>query len=269
MKKKDRVSKQHNLQSEKILVIDHDEISREMITLYLREKGMQVIEAKTGQDGIETARKERPGIIILEVAINHGVTGWDIIALLKSSPETKDSVIIVISILDEQNKGYALGAVDYLVKPINKTELLNTISKYRRKAGLSKILLVDDEEDTRVYLRRILEKNDWTVNEAENGKVALESIKTIQPDVIVLDLMMPIMDGFDFLDSLRSMPQHWSSIPIIVVTAKSLTKEDYDRLNGRVFQVIQKSTHTKKDLRDALGKLVSSCLTEKREGDKQ
>ena len=107
------------------------------------------------------------------------------------------------------------------------------------------------------------------MNEAENGKVAMESIKTIQPDVIVLDLMMPVMDGFDFLDNLRAMPQHWSSIPVIVVTAKSLTDEDHARLNGRVFQVIEKSTHTKKDLRDALGRLIGSCFPAKKKGDKQ
>ena len=269
MQSRERVAAQQQLQSDKILVIDHDEISREMISQYLKEQGLDVIEAKSGQEGVDLAKAIKPGIIILEVAINHGMTGWDIIALLKRSPETKDSIIIVISILDEQNKGYALGAVDYLVKPINKKELIDTISKYKRKAGLSKILIVDDESDTRLYFRRILEKNDWTVNEAENGKVAMESIKTIQPDVIVLDLMMPVMDGFDFLDNLRAMPQHWSSIPVIVVTAKSLTDEDHARLNGRVFQVIEKSTHTKKDLRDALGRLIGSCFPAKKKGDKQ
>lgn len=261
---KSKQAGQHALQmidkSKKILIIDHDDISRGIVSRFLKEQGYDIIEAKTGEEGVQIAREKLPGIVILEIALTGAITGWDVIALLKGFPETKDIAIVVISILDEKNKGYSLGAVDYLVKPIEKKALLQTVERFKKDSpAASKILVVDDEEDTRIFFRSILEKEKWTVALANNGKEAIEQLKVAVPDVILLDLMMPVMDGFDFLDYLRKTP-HWLSIPVIVVTAKILTQEDRERLDGKVFQVIQKSSHTKEDICNSLSSLIQSKI---------
>lgn len=255
-----KLEKTNVLLSNKILIIDDDQTTQEMISHYLKDQGYEILQAKTGEEGIKLARTSHPGIIILEVALSSGISGWDVIALLKREPETKDIIIIVISIIDDKNKGYALGAIDYLVKPIQRQALLDTINKYKKHTAISKVLLVDDEKADREYLRRILERNNWEVTEAGNGKEAIESLDVEIPDVIILDLIMPVMDGFDFLDYMRSKPERWSTIPIIVVTAKTMHAEDYKRLNGRVFQVIEKSKQTKKNLCAALSDLLASYL---------
>ncbi len=244
--------------NKKILIIDDDDTSRAIIVRFLKEQGYETLEAKSGEEGVQLARSAAPGIVILEIALTGAITGWDVIALLKGFPETKDIIIIVISIMDEKNKGYSLGAVDYLVKPIERKVLLDTVEKFRKGAtGLSKVLVVDDEEDTRVFFRSVLEKSNWIVTEAKNGKEAIDQLKQMQPDVILLDLMMPVMDGFDFLDYLRKTP-HWLSIPVLVVTAKVLTPEDRERLSGKVFQIIQKSSHTKDDICQSLSSLIQT-----------
>ncbi len=244
----------------KILVIDNDTDSRKIISGFLKEQGYELIEASTGEEGVQMARTLSPGIVILEISLTGAITGWDVIALLKASPETKDLIIIVISILDEKNKGYSLGAVDYLVKPIDRKSLLDTVEKFRKAAsGLSKVLVVDDDENTRIFFKSVLEKNNWVVTEAGNGQEAIEQLKNVVPDVILLDLMMPVMDGFDFLDYFRKTPQ-WLSIPVIVVTAKVLTPEERENLRGKVFEIIEKSGHTKEDICKSLSLLIKSKM---------
>jgi len=244
----------------KILIIDNDPDSRKIITGFLKDQGYETIEASTGEEGVQMARTQSPGMVILEISLTGTLTGWDVIALLKASPETKDIIIIVISILDEKNKGYSLGAVDYLVKPIDRKILLESIERFRKAAsGLSKVLVVDDDESTRMFFKSVLEKNNWTVIEAGNGQEAIEQLKHVVPDVILLDLMMPVMDGFDFLDYFRKTPQ-WLSIPVIVVTSKILTPEERENLKGKVFEIIEKSGHTKEDICKSLSLLIKSKM---------
>jgi len=140
---------------------------------------------------------------------------------------------------DQKNRGYALGAADYLVKPVDRAKLVETL---RNVCGATtgRVLLVDDDEIVRRSVRQALEPIGWKVTEAENGRVAVESLTTGRPDVIILDLMMPTMDGFEFMDQLRGRDE-WQDIPVVVITAKDLTEEDRNRLNGGVERIIQKS----------------------------
>jgi CheY-like chemotaxis protein len=161
-----------------------------------------------------------------------------------------------MSIVDQKNRGYALGAAEYLVKPVDRIKLVETLSSICGSAA-GRVLLVDDDEVVRRGVRQALEPIGWRVAEAENGLLAVEMLTAARPDVIILDLMMPKMDGFEFLDELRSRPD-WQDIPVVIITAKDLTDEDRERLNGGVERIIQKSDRDEmlRQLSRAIGKCV-------------
>jgi DNA-binding response OmpR family regulator len=145
----------------------------------------------------------------------------------------------MMTIVDDKQMGFALGAADYFTKPIDWQRLHHVLQKYRRSAGQPTVFVIEDDASTRDMLRRMLDKDGWQVAEAQNGQVGLEKLNGFVPALILLDLMMPEMDGFEFMDALRrrSASQH---IPVIVITAKDLTEEERRRLNGRVERIIQK-----------------------------
>ena len=149
-----------------------------------------------------------------------------------------------------------LGAADYLIKPVDRTKLVETLTGICGPAA-GRALLVDDDEVVRRSVRQALEPMGWQVAEAENGQVAVESLTAARPDVIILDLMMPKMDGFEFLDELRGRPD-WQDIPVVVITAKDLTDEDRDRLNGGVERIIQKSDRD--EMLRQLSREISKCV---------
>ena len=155
--------------------------------------------------------------------------GWAVLSALKADPALADIPVIMITIVDEKHVGYALGAVDYLTKPIDWKRLTAVLQKYQRADASCRVLVVEDDARTRKMLRTRLKRHGWSVTEAENGRVALGRMAERLPDLILLDLMMPEMDGFQFVDQLR-LNQAWRSIPVIVVTAKDLTEEDRRRL---------------------------------------
>ncbi len=252
----------------KILIIEDDPTASEMMSHYLKEEGYDITIAATGEDGLKIAREQHPAIIILDIQLP-GINGWDVLSLLKSSPETRNTLIIVVSVLDEKKRGFALGASDYLVKPVSHKELIDTVNKYRKNGNTIKVLVVDDDPGTRLLLRNILTKENCDVIEAENGLIALTKLEKESPGLVLLDLMMPVMDGFEFLEKMRKT-QMWSSIPVVVITAKSLTQEDVDRLNGRVIQTLQKGQYSTEELRLAINNIITDHIEKhKPEDDKK
>jgi len=164
--------------------------------------------------------------------------GWTVLAAIKGDPELADIPVILVTIVDEKNRGYALGATEYMVKPIDRDRLVAVL---RRISGAMdrRALLVDDDEVMRRGIRVALEQDGWKIVEAENGRVALARLAEAVPDVVVLDLMMPEMDGFEFVDAIRQRAQ-WRDVPILVVTAKDLTADDRARLTVGVERVLEK-----------------------------
>ena len=183
-------------------------------------------------------RELRPAAVTLDILMPD-IDGWTVLAAIKGDPALAAIPVVLMTIVDQKNRGYALGAADYLVKPVDRTKLVETLTSICGPTA-GHALLVDDDEVIRRSVRQALEPIGWKVTEAENGQVAIDSLTSTRPEVIILDLMMPKMDGFEFLNELRGRPD-WQDIPVVVMTAKDLTDEDRDRLNGGVERIIQKS----------------------------
>ena len=221
-----------------ILVVDDDATVRELVERHLERAGFAVVTARSGQEGLRLVRELRPAAVTLDIMMPD-LDGWTVLAAIKGDPELAGTPVVLMSIVDQKNRGYALGAADYLVKPVDRAKLVETLTNICGAAA-GKALLVDDDELVRRSVRQALEPIGWQVTEAENGQVAIEAMTAGRPDIIILDLMMPKMDGFEFLDEWRGRSE-WQDIPVVVITAKDLTGEDRDRLNGGVERIIQKS----------------------------
>ncbi len=244
--------------SSTVLVIEDDPNTRELLKRFLSKDGFHVKTVSEGEEGLRLARELKPDVITLDVMMS-GLDGWAVLTELKADPALADIPVVMVTFVDNKNLGYALGASDYLTKPISRQRLLTVLEKYRRDPQPGPVLVVEDDPDTRKILRRLLEKEGCQVITAENGRVALERLAESQPMLILLDLMMPEMDGFQFIERVRQQ-ENWRTIPIVVVTAKDLTKEDRVRLNGYVLEIIRKNACPREDLLAEVRELVKSCL---------
>ena len=238
-----------------ILVVDDDATVRELVQRHLERAGFAVVTARGGQEGLRLVRELRPAAVTLDIMMPD-LDGWTVLAAIKGDPALASIPVVLMSIVDQKNRGYALGAADYLVKPVDRTKLVETLTSICGSAA-GKALLVDDDEVVRRSVRQALEPIGWQVTEAENGRVAVEAMTAGRPDVIILDLMMPKMDGFEFLDELRGRSE-WQDIPVVVITAKDLTDEDRNRLNGGVERIIQKSDRD--EMLRQLSREISKCV---------
>lgn len=223
-----------------VLVIDDDPSVLELMQRSLGKDGYAVEIAADGRAGIEMAKRLKPAVVILDVMMP-SADGWSVLTALKSDPATADIPVVMATIVDDKNLGFALGAADYFTKPIDWQRLSTVLRKYRKPAASQTVLIVEDDERTREMLRRTLEKESWAVTEAVNGRVGLERLATAVPDLILLDLMMPEVDGFTFMQELRKQPG-CAQVPVIVITAKDLTDEDRRRLHGEVARILSKDS---------------------------
>jgi CheY-like chemotaxis protein len=242
-----------------VLVIDDEPAVRDLMQRFLTKEGFRVVTAPGGEDGLKLARELKPDAITLDVMMP-GMDGWAVLTALKADPAVADIPVIMLTIVDDRNLGYTLGAADYLTKPIDRDRLVTVLKKYRRDLP---VLIVDDDAVLRQLLRRILEPEGYKVVEAENGRVALDRLRAVSPSVILLDLMMPEMDGFEFVTEFRRH-EAWRAIPIVVITARDLSRDDHERLNGYVEKILQKGANGRDQLLAEVRELVATNMTRRR-----
>ena len=240
-----------------VLVIDDDPEVREALHQALAHDGVQVETAATGQDGLRLAHALQPSVITLDLAAEQD--GWAILTALKADPLLSEIPVIMFGMVEDQKLGYAIGVSDYLTKPISRERLLATVKKYHDGHTPGTALIVEDDATNRDMLRRILEKEGWGIREAQNGRVALECLAAHRPTLILLDLMMPELDGFAVVAELRKRPE-WSNIPVIVVTARDLTQEDRLRLKGYIERVAQDGVQNRESWLAQVQSLVMACI---------
>ncbi|MEK6233251.1 MAG: response regulator, partial [Planctomycetales bacterium] len=244
---------QGDQQSECVLVIDDEETTRRLISRFLVADGWSVATAASGEEGIRLAKILKPVAVTLDVMMPD-TDGWETLRRFKSDPELRDVPVIMATIVDDRNAGFTLGAADYLNKPIDRENLLRVLAKHCSIKETGVALVAEDDPVSREIVVRMLRNEGWEVLQAENGEVALELLADRRPQVILLDLMMPKMDGFEFLRRMREN-ESWAELPVIVVTARSLSDSERDELAESVHSIVRKEGE---GLDALLGRLQSS-----------
>jgi CheY-like chemotaxis protein/anti-sigma regulatory factor (Ser/Thr protein kinase) len=219
-----------------VLVIDDDPHMLYLLQENLSEAGYQVEGVVSGAEGMQRARELEPFAIILDILMPHK-DGWQVMHELKADLTTRDIPIIVLSIIDQKDLGYRLGAFDYLLKPFDHDSILSTLARISSRQG--RLLVVDDDPLVVELVRQLLEGEGYDIEAASDGLAALKMVKEHRPDIILLDLMMPHLDGFGVIEALQQ-DDRGRTIPVIVLTAKMLTQEEKSLLQQQVLTVIQK-----------------------------
>jgi len=244
-----------------ILVIDDDPAVHRLLADNLRPEGYTLKFASSGREGLRLAKELRPAVITLDVIMPE-MDGWVVLSLLKADPELAAIPVVMLTVRADQDFGFAMGVADYLQKPIDHDRLVSVLSKYYRLRPAKEVLVVEDDPPMRQMLCRMLDGTGWSTAEAENGLAALESITHCQPSLIILDLKMPVMDGFQMISELNKH-QDWRQIPVVVVSAKELTPEDRQRLDGHVQRILQKGDFTREELLREVQQTVQMFLTDR------
>lgn len=246
-----------------VLVIDDDPAARELLSRSLSSESITIITASSGEEGLRLARDLLPEIIILDVLMP-GMDGWAVLAALKSDPVLVDIPVVMLTIVEEQDVGFALGASDYLVKPIDRNRLTALVQKYQAEPptpiGFSgRIMLVDDDAEARTVLRHTLEDADWTVIEAATGQSALTQIMAAMPDLFLVDLTLPDLDGIQVIDAIRAS-EAGRTAPVLVLTNKNLSPAEHDRLNNSVTHILTEGSYQSAELLQEAHRLITMHL---------
>jgi PAS domain S-box-containing protein len=238
-----------------VLIIDDDPATRDLLARFLQRDGFQVATAADGREGLDRARALRPRVILLDVTMPR-MDGWSVLRALRADAELGDTPIIMVTVLDEQNLAFSLGATDYLHKPVEWGQLKSAMERFKPSEHDGPVLVIDDDADARERMATLLTREGWRVASAEHGRAGLDAVAARMPSLILLDLMMPEMDGFAFLRALRAR-REWRDIPVVVLTAKDVTADDRRRLAGQADRVLQKGRLGLSDLAETLRSLVS------------
>ncbi|MCR4293476.1 MAG: response regulator, partial [Candidatus Kuenenia sp.] len=240
-----------------ILVIEDNRMSANLLTLYLTNAGYNVVVSADGVNIVEKAKKCNPFLITLDIMLP-GIDGWDVLSKLKGDKNTAHIPVIIVSIIDNKELGYSLGAAEYLIKPIGRKQLVGAINAVantlKTKEIPMKILVVDDDEKAVKHITTILKEKGCDVLKAYSGEAGINLAIEMHPDIIILDLVMPGISGFEVMERLKAHPIA-KEIPIIICSAKDITAEEKRELNGNILALIKKGSHTEEALLLAIRKI--------------
>jgi len=235
----------------KVLVVDDDPVVHDLLGATLTREGFKVVHAYSGEDAVQLARSEQPAVITLDVMMPK-MNGWSVLTTLKSDPSSAAIPVVMVTISDDKGLGYSLGAAEFLTKPIDRKRLIAFVRRFAVGEAAGPVLIVEDDPDSSEVMRRAIDSAGLRSATTGNGREALEWMRENPPPrLVLLDLMMPEMDGFAFLEELRRRPD-WADVPVVVVTAKALTAAEHEYLSQRTRQVIAKGPSTTMDLREAI-----------------
>lgn len=244
-----RLGRLEGLREKTIMVVDDEADSRFLLRHYLEEVGCRILTARDGVEAMELARSERPDLITLDLMMPR-MSGWEFLQKLKADNDLSEIPVVVVSIVARDGTGEILGAADLLNKPVEREELLEVLQRSLLPA-FGRVLVVEDDPDTQLLLERHLDGSGVEVRVTANGKEALQALDAFEPDVILLDLMMPVMDGFTFLKHLREGERH-EGIPVVVLSARDLSPEEERSLDEQTLAFIRKGTDVEERLQEVL-----------------
>jgi CheY-like chemotaxis protein len=245
-----------------LLVIEDDPSTVRLLREFLEPAGYSIVVASSGEAGLARAKQRRPSAVILDVLLP-GVDGWEVLRRLKAEEGLRDVPVIIVTVVDERGIGLALGAVDYLVKPVEREALLACLARYtftsKVRERTVRILAVDDEPGGLALIRAALEPDGFEVVDASGGRQALELMRNSgldnAIDLVVCDLAMPDMDGFEVIAALKADPET-AAVPILVCTARDLSVADKERLNGKIVGTVTKGLDARDGLRQWLARVA-------------
>jgi CheY-like chemotaxis protein len=247
-----------------VIVVEDDPVAAELLTRQIEHAGFRTEVARTGGEALTMAQERRPAAITLDILLPD-LDGWEVITRLKRDESTSDIPVIVVSVVDNPELGRALGALDYFVKPVEAKELVSRLRNFnlehKTKGQQTRVLVVDDEATNRDWLKQVLEPAGFEVILASGGQEALELARSRKPDVMMLDLLMPGVNGFDVVQALAE-EESIRAIPVIVLTAKHLTQADIDQLNGHVSTIIRRGSSGAVDLIGQLHVVLNKKVVE-------
>ena len=237
-----------------VLVVDDDPAIQDVLERMLTKKGYHVVSIASGTQCLELAEQLRPDFITLDVEMPE-MDGWSVLTALKEHPTLASIPVIMLTMVTDRDLGYALGASEYLVKPVNIDRLTAILEKHQSRKSCGPVLVVEDDLASREMLCTLLDRRGWEVSQVENGRLALEFLETTTPGLILLDLMMPEVDGFEVLRQLRARPD-WRDIPVVVVTAKELTTTERQWLSAQIQGFHQKGEFDRQALLSEVEELI-------------
>jgi signal transduction histidine kinase/CheY-like chemotaxis protein len=237
-----------------VLVIEDDPSAVRLLREYLEADGYSVRVAPTGEAGLAAVADRAPAAIVLDVLLP-GIDGWEVLRRLKANDQTAAIPVIIVTVVEEREVGFALGAADYLVKPIHRDALLKCLARYvtgSGNGGSKRVLIVDDEAAALTLIRAALEPEGYEVVTAQGGRAALDWARDGQlVDLVVCDLVMPEVDGFEVIAALKR-ERRTAGVPIVVCTAHDLSVEQKSRLNGQILGIVAKGQDARLGLLDWL-----------------
>jgi CheY-like chemotaxis protein/two-component sensor histidine kinase len=238
-----------------VLVIDDDPSARELLTRFLTREGFAVRTAPDGATGLHLVRTLQPRAVLLDVMMPR-MDGWAVLSALKADPNLADIPVIMVTMVREKGLALALGAADYLTKPIEWPRLKAVLDRYRTSTRPGLALVIEDDGNTRLHLRERLEEEGWSVVDAGNKQEAVERLTQNRPELILVDLHMPDLNGFTLIQALRRRSD-WKDVPVVAMTARDLTPEECHRLEGLAQQVIHTDGNPEDELASELRKLAA------------